>query len=86
MLTVVLGVSPDVSRSCEYPHRLQVMGMLKAPPLLLPDRGLLLSDWLTCTAHFMDVVETAHPGAAELWSALQAGDTGGTNAWERLVQ
>lgn len=86
VLTAVLGVSPDVIRSRESLHRLQVMGMLKAPPLGLQDRGLLLSDWLTCTAHFMDVVETAHPGAAELWRALQAGDSDGTNAWERPVQ
>lgn len=86
VLTAVLGVSPDVSRSRESQHRLQVMGMLKAPPLGLQDRGLLLSDWLTCTAHFMDVVETAHPGAAELWRALQAGDSDGMSAWERPVQ
>lgn len=69
VLAEVLAVSPDEIQGQKSPHRLQVMGILKAPQLPA-NRGLELSDWLRCTPHFMDAVEAGHPSEAALWSAL----------------
>lgn len=74
VLAEVLAVSPDEIRGHKSPHRLQLTGILEAPQLL-EDRGLELSDWLKCTRHFMDVVESIHPGESALWSALTAPET-----------
>ena len=74
VLAEVLAVSPDEIRGHKSPHRLQVTGILEAP-LLLEARGLVLGDWLKCTRHFMDALETIHPGEAARWSALTAPET-----------
>jgi len=69
VLAAVLAVSSDAIGGRKSPHRLHVMGILKAPQLPA-NRGLELSDWLRCTPHFIDAVEASHPSEATLWSAL----------------
>ena len=69
VLAEVLAVSPDEIRGHMAPHRLHVTGILEAPQLPA-NRGFELSDWLRCTLHFMDSVETGPPSEAALWSAL----------------
>jgi hypothetical protein len=77
VLAAVLDVSPDAIRNRGGSHRLQVMGMLRAPPLGLHGESRLLSDWLTCTSHFMNVMGAPHASAAALCSALQAHEVDG---------
>lgn len=80
VLAAVLAVPPESIRDSGVPHRLQGMGMLKAPRLGVQGRGLLLSDWLTCTTYFMNAMEVVYPGDAALWSALQAQEANGMSA------
>lgn len=69
VMAAVLAVSPEAIWGRKSPHRLQIMGILK-PPQFPANRGLDLSDWLTCSPHFMEAVEASHPSEAALWNAL----------------
>lgn len=77
VLATALDVSLDAIRNRGGSHRLQVMGVLKAPPLGRQEGSLLLSDFLTCTSHFMKVIEAPHTGDVRLYSVLQIHEADG---------